>query len=44
MIPLRRITEQRGNKQHITSVLAWDDLTGMEVDGWKVKEARKKEI
>ena len=36
--------EYRNKKGDISSVLAWDDLTGMKLEAGKVKEARTKEV
>ena len=36
--------EYKNKKGEISSVLAWDDLTGMRLDAGKVKEARAKEV
>jgi len=41
---LEIITEYRKKEGGISSVLAWDDLTGMRLDTGKVKEARAKEM
>ena len=41
---LGRLTEYRKKNGDISSLLAWDDLTGMKLDPGKVKEARAKEI
>ena len=37
---LGRLTEYKKKSGDISSVLAWDDLTGMKLDAGKVKEAR----
>ena len=41
---LSKLMEGRKGAKGISEVIAWDDLTGMELDGNKVKEARAKEI
>ena len=41
---LGRLTEYRKKDGGISSVLAYDDLTGMKLDAGKVKEARSKEV
>ena len=33
-----------GNLEHISTKIAWDDLTGMKLEAGKVKEAREKEM
>ena len=43
-IPLRRLVERVARRNQICEILAWDDLTGMELAGHKVKEARGKDI
>ena len=43
-MPLRKLTEYENNRGEISSVLAWDDLTGMRLDAGKVIEARSKEV
>ena len=40
---LNRLTEYRNKSGGISSVLAWDDLTGMKLDAGQVKEERSKE-
>ena len=39
-----RLTEHKNKKGEVTSVLAFDDITGMKLDAGKVIEARTKEI
>ena len=41
---LCRLTQHRNKAGDITSSLAWDDLTGMQLDAGKVVEARSKEV
>ena len=41
---LGRLTEHKNKKGEVTSVLAFDDITGMKLDAGKVIEARTKEI
>ena len=41
---LGRLTEYKKKSGDISSILAWDDLTGMKLDAGKVKEARSKEV
>ncbi|MDA8584430.1 hypothetical protein N9L68_09335 [bacterium] len=41
---LDRLTEYKNKSGGISSVLAWDDLTGMRLDAGQVREARSKEV
>ena len=41
---LSRLTEHKNKSGEVTSVLAFDDITGMKLDAGKVIEARTKEI
>ena len=41
---LNRLTEYKNKSGGISSVLAWDDLTGMKLDAGQVKEERAKEV
>ena len=41
---LKRLMERPADAKGISEALAWDDLTGMKLDGHMVKEARAKEI
>ena len=44
LTPLGRLTEYKNKMGDISSVLAFDDVTGMKLEAGKVKEARSKEI
>ena len=44
VIPLNLLTGKRDDKDRISEILAWDDLTSMELDGHNVKEARSEYI
>ena len=41
---LNKSVEGKKGARRVSEVLAWDDLTGMKLDGNKVKEVRAKEI
>ena len=41
---LSRLTEYKNKQGGVSSVLAWDDLTGMKLEAGKVVEARAKEV
>jgi len=41
---LNRLTEYKNKQGDVSSVLAWDDLTGMKLEAGKVIEARAKEV
>ena len=44
MHSLNKLTYHRAPKVSVSSALAWDDLTGMRLDGNKVMEAREMEV
>ena len=41
-VPLGRLTEYKNKQGDVSSVLAWDDLTGMKLEAGNVVEARAK--
>ena len=41
---VNKLTISRNDKGQVSQALAWDDLTGMRLDGNKVMEAREKEV
>ena len=44
MFPLCKLVKATPHKVETSEAPAWDDLTGMRLDGDKVIEARQKEI